>query len=353
MTPGGTLPVQVTVQALNGFTGSVTVNVTGLPSGATASPSSSFAMSAGTQDIVLNIPSNAAQGSLTVGLQATSGSLQHTANIALQIQSQTLANFSIYVQNNELSFEQGGSATANVFLTVAATGNPELRGSAFAFRGCRLECKRHSERIRCPSAPPVRSALSFNRKFDRLSPAYAVVTVTATRTADNMQGAQLELNISPAVGTLPAIRTDYIREDGMPNAAVYDAAHNVVYASNPQWNRVDVISPTTHQILERAFRRPGPTGMDLSLDGSHLFVASNVQQIVSIDTTSLQVVNRTSVPAQGGNLSSIPSLIANTANGSTLIGMAYDTGPPTYTPSTVDSSDRQHSLRSRRPGLAW
>ncbi len=328
VTPGGTLLVQVKVQALNGFTGSVNVNVTGLPSGATVSPSSSFAMSAGTQDIVISIPSNAAQANLTVGLQATSGSLNHTADIALQVQTQTLAGFSIYVGNTELSLSQGGNAKTTVMLTIGGTGNTNFEVQ-LSISGLPTGVQATFGQNPLPYGAPG-SELSFTASSTALAN-YAPVTVTATRTADSVQeSAQVELNISPPVGTLPAIRTDYVREDGMPNAAVYDAAHNVVYASNPQWNRVDVISPATQQILE-SIPAPSPTGMDLSLDGSRLLVASNVQQIVSIDTTSLQVVSRTSVPAQSGNLSSIPDLIASTANGSTLIGMTNNSDPPSYT----------------------
>ena len=67
----------------------------------------------------------------------------------------------------------------------------------------------------------------------------------------------------------------------------------------------------------------------MSLDGTHLIVGSNVQQIVSIDTTLLQVVQRTNVPpiAEGGT---IPGLLANTANGTALVGMTLNSSPPAY-----------------------
>ena len=176
-------------------------------------------------------------------------------------------------------------------------------------------------------APPA--ALTFTTSPTAVA-SYAVLTVTATRAIDSAQAsAQVELNVTPPVGSLPAIRADWLREDGTPNAAVFDRAHKVIYASIPQQNRVDVISESTHQIV-KSIPAPNPTGMDLSLDGSHLFVTSNEQQIVSIDTTSLQIVSRTSVPAQTGNLSSIPDLIANVANGTSLVGMTNFSGPPSY-----------------------
>ena len=119
--------------------------------------------------------------------------------------------------------------------------------------------------------------------------------------------------------------------DGTPAAAVFDSVHNLVYASNPAWNRVDVISPSTHQIVN-SIPAPSPTGMDLSLDGTQLIVGSNVQQIVSISTASLQVVTRTNVPpiVQGGAMYAIPDLLANTSNGTVLVGMTLNGSPPAY-----------------------
>jgi hypothetical protein len=160
--PGGTFLGQVSVTAKNGFTGSVTVSVSGLPAGATILPSSPFTMAPGSQNITINLPSNAAQGNFTVSLQASSGTLQHSSS-----------------------------------------------------------------------------------------------------------------------NSIPA---------------------------------------------------PSPTGMDMSLDGKHLIVTSNVQQIVLIDTTSLQVVQRTSVRpiVQGGASYAIPDLLANTSNGTALVGMTNNSSPPSY-----------------------
>jgi hypothetical protein len=79
-------PVTITVAGQNGFTGTVSVALTGLPQGATSSPSSPFTISAfGTQQVNLFIPPATATGSLSIGLNATSGSLFHSAtlNVAL------------------------------------------------------------------------------------------------------------------------------------------------------------------------------------------------------------------------------------------------------------------------------
>src|SRR5581483_8314739 len=176
------------------------------------------------------------------------------------------------------------------------------------------------------------TALTITASANAALAKYAVVTVTGTRTADGLQEhTTFQINVTPPVTAIPFVRTDFVRIDGTPAAAVYDSLHDVVYVSNPQWNRIDVISPSTHKVVN-SIPAPSPTGMDLSLDGKHLIVTSNMQQIVSIDTASLQVVQRTNVPpiVQGGASYAIPDLIANTSSGLVLVGMTNNSDPPSY-----------------------
>lgn len=329
VTPGGALFTRVMVTAVNGFAASVAISVNGLPAGATVSPSTPFTMTSGSENVTLNIPANAAQGSFTVIMQASSGSLQHASKVALQIQQQALATFSVVLDDHELSFAQGGNATTNVGLSQTSSGNSnyEVQFSVSGLpSGVQATFGTNPLVLGQPGV-----TLTFTASPSAGLTNYATITVIGTRTEDgNQQSATFVLNLTPPVGTLPAVRTDFVRMDGTPPAAVYDSVHNVVYASNTQWNRVDVISPTNHQIV-KSVPAPSPTGMDISLDGKHLIVTSDVQQIVSIDTTTLQVVQRTNVPAQVGNLSSIPDLVANLSNGTTLVGMTYHSSPPSYT----------------------
>ena len=326
--PGGALLTQITVAPVNGFSASVTVIVTGLPSGVTVSPAASFTMSAGSQTLVVTIASSTASGSFTLGVQGSAGSLQHSANVALQVQNQAFASFSISVNNSEISLSQGSSGNTSAGLSIISAGNSNF-AIDFSVKGLPAGVTATFGQNPLVVGQPA-TALTFAANSTAIAN-YVTVTVVATRTADGVQeSAQLEINVTPPVGTLPAIRTDFVREDGTPSVAIYDSVHNVVYASNTQWNRIDVISPTTHQILS-SIPAPVPTGMDLSVDGKDLNVTSNLQQIVSIDTTSLHVVQRFNVPTQPFGISSIPALIANTSNGSVLLGMTNTSLPPSYT----------------------
>ena len=329
--PGGVLLSQITINAENGFNGSVSVSITGLPTGVTISPAASFTMSAGSQNVTLSVANNANLGSFTLTVQGTSGSLQHSASVALQVQQQPFSAFLVTLNNRELSFSQGGSASTIVGLSVNQnSGNPNYEVQ-FSVTGLPAGVQATFGANPFLASQPA-TELTFAASQNSGLASYSIITVVATRTADGVQeSAQFTLNVTPPVGTLPPIRSDFVRMDGTPVAAVYDPSHNVVYASNPQWNRVDVISATTHQILQ-SIPAPSPTGMDLGLDGKHLTVTSNVQQIVSIDTESLQVVNRTNVTpiVQGGASYAIPDLVANAANGKVLLGMTNFSAPPSY-----------------------
>lgn len=330
LSPGGTLAFQLTITAENGFTGSVTISATGLPAGATLSPATPFVMTAGSQAMTLTVPANASLGNPTVMLTGSSGSLQHVSNLSLEIQQQAFASFSVTLNNNELSFAQGGSANTIVGISLTSGGNANFEVQ-FAVTGLPSGVTATFGANPFVATQPATS-LIFAASSAAALANYATVTVVATRTADGVQeSAQLAINVTPPPGSLPAIRTDFLRTDGTPAAAAYDPVHSVVYASNPQWNRVDVISTATHQIVN-SISAPDPTGMDLSLDGQHLTVGSNAQQIVSIDTDSLQIVSRANVPpiVRGGAQYAIPALLANTSNGTVLVGMTLASAPPAY-----------------------
>jgi hypothetical protein len=91
---GATSPaLTLSVNPLNGFTGSVQVALTGLPSGVISNPISPFSISAGSNTAVLfSAAINASTGNSTIVATGTSGSLSHPANLALTIQSGIAAN---------------------------------------------------------------------------------------------------------------------------------------------------------------------------------------------------------------------------------------------------------------------
>ena len=85
VTGGPGQQVQVTATALNGFTASANVALSGLPTGVTATPAT-LTLTPGTpQSVTLTAASSAPAGSASVLFTATSGSLTHTATLALSV----------------------------------------------------------------------------------------------------------------------------------------------------------------------------------------------------------------------------------------------------------------------------
>ena len=82
--------LQVSVQALQGFSGDVQITLNGIPVGITSFPQSPFTVaSGGTATLLIGASQIAATGSASITMQATSGKLSHAANLALTIQAGT------------------------------------------------------------------------------------------------------------------------------------------------------------------------------------------------------------------------------------------------------------------------
>jgi hypothetical protein len=80
---GSSGTVQISVTPKNGFTGNVAISATNLPGGITASPVSVPAGNSGT--VTLNVATATGPGPFTISLSGTSGTLSHSASVALKV----------------------------------------------------------------------------------------------------------------------------------------------------------------------------------------------------------------------------------------------------------------------------
>jgi hypothetical protein len=102
----------VTIGKLNGFTGSVSLAASGLPSGVTASFNPASATS--TSTLTLTASSSAATGTATVTITGTSGALSHTATLALTVSATASPDFSLSASPTSVAVTQGASGTNTV-----------------------------------------------------------------------------------------------------------------------------------------------------------------------------------------------------------------------------------------------
>jgi len=133
----------------------------------------------------------------------------------------------------------------------------------------------------------------------------ASVTLTGTPSAQVANAtANFFADVTQPPGSLPGNRTDFVSTAGTPYAAAYDSTHNLVFSSNPDWNRIDVISNATHKIIKSIPVR-SPRGLDITQDNSHVWVQTASQNIYAINTASLQA-NQYSLPNKSIGSSGLP-----------------------------------------------
>jgi len=111
----------VTVTDVGGFTGSVTLAASGLPSGVTASFGTN--PTTGSSVLTLTASSTAATGPATVTVTGTAGSTTATTTIALTVSSSTGAGFSCHVGYQISSQWPGGFGAA---VTIENTGTTSI-----------------------------------------------------------------------------------------------------------------------------------------------------------------------------------------------------------------------------------
>lgn len=117
----------------------------------------------------------------------------------------------------------------------------------------------------------------------------------------------------PAIETAPhpPFRTRYLRTDLQynpnalqffpPHLTAYDSVHKRFFVSNTTLNRIDVFDAATESQISSIIV-PEPWGMDVSPDGTKLFVATAFGDVYLCDPGAMQVVQRyasSTIGAQG------------------------------------------------------
>jgi uncharacterized membrane protein len=111
--PGSSAAYTVTIGALNGFSGTVSFGVTGLPGGAGASFSPTTVNTSGSSTMTVTTAANLPPGSYPVTITGTSGSLQHSAGVTLN-----LSDFTLGASPASQSVNPGSSTTYTVGITA-------------------------------------------------------------------------------------------------------------------------------------------------------------------------------------------------------------------------------------------
>jgi subtilisin family serine protease len=121
---GGTVSYTVASNALNGFTGDVTIATSGLPAGVSVALAPSVITGAsGTSQLTLTTPPALAAGTYPFTISGTSGTSTHTVGVSLVVQPPP--DFGLSAAPSAVTVVQGGTAT----YTVAVTGANGFAGT--------------------------------------------------------------------------------------------------------------------------------------------------------------------------------------------------------------------------------
>jgi hypothetical protein len=225
-----------------------------------------------------------AAGTYTVTLNGQAGSATASVNISATLQT------------NPPSFYFGVPPSLEVWVPFGGSGQIQFEAlpNSQAYYNIQLSLS---------GLPPGTSA-TINPQT--ITPGHSTtVTITAYNTSTESENTVVTLtgtpsalvapasigfllDVTPSAGQLPDNRTDYVSTEDTPFAAVYDPVHKLIFASNNSWNRVEVISASTHALRTR-IPLPEPRGIDITQDDSTVWVATGSRQVFAINTSTFAV----------------------------------------------------------------
>ena len=192
-----------TVASLNGFSSAVSLAVSGLPSGATASfatnPVTPAANGSASSVLTINVPSTSNLGTWTVTVTGTAGAVAHSATFNLSVVQPQQPDFNVSASPASLTLAQGASGTdtitlqsANTFsgaVSLSVAGLPSGVSAAFAPASVTLS-----------SGGSGTSVLTLNAASNA---ATGTATLSITATAGSLtHTATVALNVTPAGNVL-------------------------------------------------------------------------------------------------------------------------------------------------------
>jgi hypothetical protein len=218
-------------------------------------------------------------------------------------------DFTISLSSSSVSLLQGGTSSP---VTVSVTSENGFSGNVqITLAGM------PSGIISSPARPfsvvaGQNTAVVFGAAFNASTGQFSV---TAQGTSGSLSHSS-DLSLSIEAGSAQNLpRSNYVRNDsvllldspaGEPHHrhVVYDAGGKRFFVANRAMNRVEVFS-SSDTSLQATIDAPGASSVDLSTDGATLWGGTALEQILAVNTTSLQVATRYSV----AGLTPIPNVV--------------------------------------------
>lgn len=271
----------ITVASQNAVAPAI-VSIGSLPSGITTTTAFPVTISGQGTQLHFAADKNLATGNYKLTLSGQSGSATTATTISLTASAGSPPGFSLIVPGfTELAVPIGGT---NQIKVASVANSPSTVAYDIALSLAPLPPGTNATISPPTIVPGQEVTVAISATGTAPISQNTAVTLTGTPSAAvPAAGARFLVEITSGAGSVPNNRTDYISTAGSPYQAVFDRAHNIIFSSNPAWNRVDVISNASHQVIAKIPIAAIPRGIDISIDGSRVWVATESQQMFAID----------------------------------------------------------------------
>jgi uncharacterized membrane protein len=132
VTQGSTGVTTISTSLSGGFNSAVSLSVSGMPAGVTASfsPASIAAPGSGNSTLTFTASSTATTGTFNATVSATGGGVTHTTTIPVTVNAAAAPNFALSASPTSLSVAQGSSRSSTISTTVSGGFNSAVSLSA-------------------------------------------------------------------------------------------------------------------------------------------------------------------------------------------------------------------------------
>lgn len=299
----------VFVTRIQNFSGPITVALQGLPAGVTATangPTTLVAVTSGAIVFSLTASNSAPVATASITAVGTSGSLSHTLPLNLSVTA--AAPFHLNLSAGNATLTPGSTLPIQVSLvanpgsspviTLTTAQLPQNSGVTIAIPPFGITTAQPNLTVTLNAQLLAQPLQSFPLTF-----------IATDSSSNNTSVTPFTLNVNVPFTRPPGLtRSSYIRTDEDPTDGVYDPVRKLFFTTIGKLNEVRVYS-TVDRSLKAVISAPFPQGIDMSVDGSKVYVGSNfVSQITVIDANSLQVVQTVPGPVLTSPVPSTPGL---------------------------------------------
>jgi hypothetical protein len=296
--PGSSFALSFLATQVN-TTGPATINSITFPAGITPVSALPFATGTAQTRFTLKAAPSLAVGTLTIPFSGSAGATSTTGTIGLTAVTGAAPSFFFTAPSEtELGVAIGGSSSEVFSSGSNGGGNSSDYAVDLSISG--LPSGTTASIAPSTIIPGDQFKVTVTAAGNAPESQNVPVTITGTPSSSASPASmKFTVDVTPKPGSLPGNRTDFVSTGGTPYGIVYDRGQDLIFVSNPNWNRIDVISNKTH-LLERSISVRNPQAIDLSPDGSTLWIGTGTTQIYALNTTTFGLTRYTA-PAISGS----------------------------------------------------